>query len=530
MGALPTMTPVLIVGGGPAGLTLSLLLSRHGVPSLLVDKRTRPSTLPRARGIHARAMEIARSCGVEDALRAVELPITPGVRWHSVLSAPPARSERFSAAVDDDVSPCEGLAVAQDVLEEQLHAHAAGRPTATVRQGVELTGLEVDPDRVVATVVETDGGREQRVEARYLVAADGVHSGVRSRLGIPMDGEPDLGARTWIAFRADLSPYVGRNPHGLYVLTGSSSVLLWTHPDERWVLSGPVDPADPDGAHAADKVRTAIGDSRLPVEVLGHRVWTAAAQTARRLRSGPVFLVGDAAHRVPPAGATGVSTAMHDAHNLAWKLAAALGGRAGDSLLETYEAERLPVARRTAAEARAMWETFAGRPPAQPQRSMRQIDMGYRYVSAAVTDDDPTAPDPDAPGSDYTPTARPGCRAPHLWLDARRRRSILDLFGADLVLLSDTGAGWAEAARKISADPATPLRFHRVDAPGWAERYGVRAGGAVLVRPDGHIAWRRPHPYTDQSGAEAAALKTAIRTALCAAGAGADTSSGLPKA
>jgi putative polyketide hydroxylase len=515
MDALPT-TPVLIVGGGPAGLTLSLLLSRHGVPSLLVDKRTRPSTLPRARGVHSRAMEIARSCGVEDALRAVELPITPGVRWHSVLSAPPVRSERISAAVDDDVSPCEGLAVAQDVFEEQLRAHAAVRPATTVRQGMELTGLEVHPDRVVATLLESDGGREQRVEARYLIAADGVRSGVRSRLGIPMDGEPDLGTRTWIAFRADLSPYVGRNPHGLYVLTGSSSVLLWTHPDERWVLSGPVDPADPDGAHAADKVRAAIGASRLAVEVLGHRVWTAAAQTARRLRSGPVFLVGDAAHRVPPAGATGVSTAMHDAHNLAWKLTAALSGRAGDALLETYEAERLPVARRTVAEARASWETLAGRPPAQPQRSMRQIDMGYRYVSAAIVNDDPTGPDPDAPGSDYTPTARSGCRAPHLWLDTARRGSTLDLFGPDFVLLSDTGAGWADAARKVSADPATPLRFHRVEAPGWAERYGVQAGGAVLVRPDGHVAWRRPHPYADPSGAEAAALKTATRSALCA--------------
>ncbi len=504
------------MGGGPAGLTLSLLLSRQGVASLLVDKRTRPSTLPRARGIHARAMEIARSCGVEDALRAVGLPITPGVQWHSVLSAPSTRGERIGASADDDVSPCEGLAVAQDVLEEQLHAHAADRPAATVRQGMELTGLAVDPDRVVATVVETDGGREQRVEARYLIAADGVHSGVRSRLGIPMDGEPDLGTRTWIAFRADLSPYVGRNPHGLYVLAGSSSVLLWTHPDDRWVLSGPVDPADPDGAHAVDKVRAAIGASRLPVEVLGHRVWTAAAQTARRLRSGPVFLVGDAAHRVPPAGATGVSTAMHDAHNLAWKLAAALGGRAGDALLETYQAERLPVTRRTAAEAWAMWEVFAGRPPAQPQRSIRQIDMGYRYVSTAITDDDPAGADPDAAGSDYTPTARPGCRAPHLWLDNQRRRSILDLFGPDLVLLSDVGAGWADASRTISADPGTPLRFHQIDAPGWAESYGVQSGGAVLVRPDGHVAWRRAQPYADRSGAEVEALKTAVRTALCA--------------
>ncbi len=321
MNPLPATTPVLIVGGGPAGLTLSLLLAGHGIASVLVDKRTSPSTLPRARGVHARAMEIARSCGVEDALRAVGLPITPGVRWHSVLSALPARSERISAAVDDDVSPCEGLAVAQDVFEEQLRAHAAGRPGAIVRQGMALTGLQAHPDLVVATLLDADGGRE---------------------------------------------------------------------------------------------------------------------------------------------------------------------------------------------------ETFAGRPQARPSRSMRQIDMGYRYVSGAIVNDDPTGPDPDAPGSDYTPRASPGCRAPHLWLDAGRRRSTLDLFGHDFVLLSDTGAGWADAARMVGADPATPLRFHRIEAPGWAELYGVRAGSAVLVRPDGHVAWRRSRCFADAPGEAAVALKAAMRTALCA--------------
>ncbi|MFZ0161930.1 MAG: FAD-dependent monooxygenase, partial [Kineosporiaceae bacterium] len=308
MTALPTTTPVLIVGGGPAGLTLSLLLSRHGVASMLVDKRTRPSRLPRARGVHARAMEIARSCGVEVALRAVGLPITPGAQWHPVLSAPPTRSEQISAAVDDEISPCEGLALAQDVFEEQLRTHATARPAATVQQGIELTTLQIRPAGAVATLVEGGDGREHGVEARYVVAADGVHSGIRGMLGIQMDGEPDLGARTWTAFRADLSPYVGRNPCGLYVLTGTGSVLLWTHPDDRWVLSGPVDPTDPDGAHAAERIRAAIGTPGLALEVLGHRVWTAAAQTARQLRSGPIFLVGDAAHRVPPAGATGIST------------------------------------------------------------------------------------------------------------------------------------------------------------------------------------------------------------------------------
>jgi len=183
-------------------------------------------------------------------------------------------------------------------------------------------------------------------------------------------------------------------------------------------------PDTADGVDALDPattVRDVLGVPDLPVEILGSNRWTAAAQTAARYAHGPIFLVGDAAHRFPPAGATGVSTAMHDAHNLAWKLAAVLRGHAGQALLDSYAEEREPVGRRNTDETGTAWSRlfntngapFAG-------RSLAQIDMGYQYRSSAVTIDG--SPDADPPGADYEPTAAPGCRAPHLWVNTPHAR------------------------------------------------------------------------------------------------------------
>ena len=231
--------PVLIVGGGPAGLTASLLLSRHGVESLLVDKRVTGSPLPRARGVHARAMEILRVCGVESDLRAVELPITPGAEWRARLTSVPIREDVPSAAVKAAVSPCEGLSVSQDVFEAVLRDHARSYATARLQAATVLESFDVSDAGIQATLLDQASGERSWVRARWMIAADGARSGTRQRLGIAVNGAGDLGKQQMIAFRADLSRSTGKNPRGIYFLTDSGAALIWTHPDHRWVLSMP---------------------------------------------------------------------------------------------------------------------------------------------------------------------------------------------------------------------------------------------------------------------------------------------------
>jgi 2-polyprenyl-6-methoxyphenol hydroxylase-like FAD-dependent oxidoreductase len=442
-------TEVLIVGGGPAGLTASLLLSHHGVAHTLIAKHDTATVLPRARGVHARAMEILRVLGVEPSLRERELPINPGAEWRATLAGPPEREDVVTTPETSKLSPCEGLSIAQDEFELVLREHAASYDTADLRFGISLEELEP-------------------VQARYVLAADGARSPIRERLGIAMDGEADLGRQRMVAFRADLTPWTGPNPRGIYFLTRRFAVLIWTHRDHRWMINVPGDD-DID-------VEAILGING--VEILGESRWTAAARTARRYRHGSTFLLGDAAHQVPPAGATGVSAAMHDAHNLAWKLAAVLQGRAGEALLDTYEEERAAVGRRTVAETAAAWKrTFDPSGPPFAGRSIQQIDMGYQYRSPAVVDDG--GPDQDPPGASYRPSAAPGCRAPHLWL--ADDRSTIDLFDREYVLLtSPKGAAWRDSG----------FTEHVISEPDWPALYGVEPTGAVLVRPDGHVAWR----------------------------------------
>src|SRR5215470_6679275 len=288
--------PVLVVGGGPAGLTASLLLSRHGVESLLVEKRTGGSALPRARGVHARAMEIMRVAGVEPDLRAVELPITPGAQWLTRLTGHAVREDVPGAAVTTDTSACEGLSVAQDVFEAVLTEHARGYATAQYRDGTLLEDFQVPDAGVSATLLNQASGRRSHVRARWMIAADGARSGIRSRLGIAMNGPHDLGRQRMIAFRADLTAYTGTNPRGIYFLTDSGAALIWTHPDHRWVVSVP---DEADDRNPLELVHDALGIKDLAVNVLHSNRWTAAAQTAQSYAQGPVFLVGDAAHRFP---------------------------------------------------------------------------------------------------------------------------------------------------------------------------------------------------------------------------------------
>jgi putative polyketide hydroxylase len=493
-------TPVLIVGGGPAGLTASLLLSRHGVESLLIDKRVTGSPLPRARGVHSRAMEILRVCGAEPDLRAVELPITPGAEWRTDLTGSPLREDVPSVG-RSLVSPCEGLSVSQDVFESVLREHAGSYPAGQLWRGALLESFQTVDGGVLATVVEHASGRTTRVRARWMIAADGARSGIRQELGIAMNGSDDLGQQTMIAFRADLTSRTGARPRGIYFLTASGAALIWTHADDRWVISRPGPIAA--GEDPATVVRRVLGLPGLTLDVLATNPWTAAAQSAARYANGPVFLAGDAAHRFPPAGATGVSAAMHDVHNLAWKIAAVVHGHGGEKLLDSYAAEREPVGRRNAEETGAAWtRIFNGDGAPFSGRSLAQLDMGYQYTSPVILGD--AGPGADPPGADYQQTATPGCRAPHLWL--ADGSSTIDLFDQHFVLLTaEPGHAWRDAA---AGCPGVPVDSHVMAEAQWPELYGVAPEGAVLVRPDGYIAWRSATTSTDPQ----ADLQTALTT------------------
>ncbi|GAA3731873.1 putative polyketide hydroxylase [Spinactinospora alkalitolerans] len=536
-------TPVLIVGGGLAGLSGALFLSHHGVPVLLVERRGGSMVHPRARSINPRSMELFRQVGLAGAIeenRSYSSHSESILFRARTLSGP----ERFRSPLDPpstigEITPAEWAPIDQDRLEAVLRDAALERG-ARVRFGTELVGLEQDGDGVTALLRERESGEERRVRAAYLVAADGNRSRIRRWEGIGTHGKGTLGHTLTFVFEADLSgPLRGRRLGVCHLDRPRTGTVLLQHDGERrWVFSTPYSPEDGESPEefgddrCTALVREAVGVPDLRVRVVpqmedGTRVlgYELAARAADRLRSGRVLLVGDSAHVMPPTGAFGASTGIADAHNLAWKLAAVLRGEAGPALLDTYEQERLPVAELTVEQALAQ---LHGRTAERGGEESPFVAydyyatvFGYRYVSAAVV---------GGPGGELPPALHPaeldgspGTRAPHVAIGvAGQRRSVLDLFGERFVLLAGERAdGWADGVRGVAARSGVPVGVHRVGADlhdpdgAFATAYRLDARGAVLVRPDGFVAWRADGP----AEAPEAVLDGVMRRVLCATGA-----------
>ncbi len=573
-------TDVLVVGAGPAGLSMAALLAAYGVDAVTVTKYAGTAHSPRAHITNQRTMEVFRDLGLEEAVREVATPneLMGNNVWATSFADPEiARLLTWGSGPErrtdyDLASPSAMCNVPQHILEPVLRA-GAERLGADLRFSTELVEVSQDEDGVTAVVRHRESGRTETIRAKYVVGADGGRSTVAEQLGFAMDGEMGLGAAANVWLEADLTDYTAYRPGTLYWMCQpgndywvGSGTWICVKPWTEWVLLFMYDPAEgePDLSEEAviARARATIGDPGVDIRIKATSLWQINHMVAERYRIGRAFLAGDAAHRHPPANGLGTNTSVQDAYNLAWKLAMVLRGDAGEELLASYHDERQPVGRQVVDRAlksvqdmlpiskalgfepgqsaedgqRALDGLRAPGPVGEQRRAQladavrlqnyqfnaHGVELDQRYASGAVLDDATPWPAPDRdPELYHHPTTHPGARLPHAWVEKDRvRLSTLDLAGhGELTLLTGVGGEpWAEAAGKVAADLGLRISVKQIGAGceyadpagDWAARREVGDTGAILVRPDQHVAWRAHH-LTDDPAAD---LGRALRAVL----------------
>ncbi|MBL8382634.1 MAG: FAD-dependent monooxygenase [Burkholderiales bacterium] len=577
--------PVLIVGGGGCGLASFIFLARLGVDSLLVERHNTPSPMPKARGLNRRTLEVLRQFGIEEALRAGGMPggYASRIRWMTSLGGDGPIDRRTLYEMDsfgggalapeyEAGSPFGKILMYPQVrLEPFLRRQGEAIGVGRTLFNTELVELEQDAAEVRAVLRDRGTDERIRVRARYAIAADAGRT-VGPIVGSRLEGAPKLREMITVYFKADLARYMDSdqlsttifvNPAGDTAFWGSGALGKIGPPYDRtcreWLFHSAVRPGDPekyDHATLIARVRELLKIPDLDIEILGNAPWTVQGLLAERYRFGRVFLAGDSAHRHPPAAGLGLNSGIQDAHNLAWKLAMVLRGQAGDALLDSYEAERRPVAARN-----VRWALFAfsnaqltgpamGIIPGNPEASLdnfralladddegearrvrldhvmainrtefqaNDLEIGFWYDRGALVADGTPAPRRDPTGLHFHATTRPGHRIPHAWVTRRGAVvSTLDLVAPDrfVLLVGQDDSPWIAAAAAAGRALGVTIEAIAVGDAGevldrdhaWRRQRQVGVAGAVLVRPDQHVAWRAPEVPADPAAALQAAL------------------------
>lgn len=572
--------PVLIAGGGGAGLTTSMLLSQLGVETLLVSALPTTSTLPKAHVLNQRCMEVFTDVGVADEIYARGTPAAnmSHTAYYAGFAGPDpvygrqiGRLECWGAGgLDTDwssASPCRQANLPQIRLEPILKARAEALAPDGVRFHHELIDLAQDADGVTATVLDKDADREYTVRARYLLACDGGRT-IGPKLGVALEGPRDIFRVVTIYMSADLSRvatdpevllrwiwFPDRGVFGTLVPMGPNH---WGPDSEEWVFHLNYEHADTralDDAFAIATMKEVLGLPDLDAKVHLVSRWSLEGILADRFRVGRVFLVGDAAHRHPPTGGLGLTSAVHDAQNLCWKIAAVLRGFASDALLDSYEPERrsadgrnvrrsvengmnhavvaraigvapengletnLAALRRALEDGPHRRAVLAAIATQSMEFREHAVEFGYDYASSAVVSDGTPAPEPLDPIRVYVPSTRPGTPLPHAELEDLdgRRVAIGRLVqpGRFLLIAGEEGQAWCDAAAELAAERGLPLdavRIGHLDGDyrdprcAWLRRREITARGAVLVRPDRFVGWRSLGAVPDAAASLGAAV------------------------
>ncbi|HLK81853.1 MAG TPA: FAD-dependent oxidoreductase [Xanthobacteraceae bacterium] len=517
-------TPVLIVGGGPVGLAMAGDLGWRGIPCVLIEKTDGRITQPRMDMVHVRTMEFCRRWGIVPWVEAAgyNRDYPQDNAWVTSLANgyelgrepfPSPREER-----PPPQSPQKRERCPQNFFDPVLARFAGMFPHVTRRYSTELVDFTEHPDSVTAQVIDHAAGASETIAADFLIACDGAAGPCRERLGIALAGNPVLTYTTNVIFRcAGLEKLHNMKPAYRFIFIGpegtfATLVAIDGRDHWRFSLVGSRKYRKLSEAELRTAIERAVGCA-FDFDIVSILPWTRRELVADRYGTNRVFLVGDSAHQLSPTGGFGMNTGIQEAVDLAWKLAARLSGWGGEALLASYELERRPIAARIVEEAAGnlarMLSTREDPPPPeifQPGPAgdaarrafgtkftaiMRRewftlgIQLGYRYENSPICVPDGSRAPPDDVAT-YVQTARPGHRAPHFWLAPER--STLDLFGRGFVLMR-FGTAPADAAPlvKAAAERRIPLKVHDIRNEEAAALYERRL---VLVRPDGHVAWR----------------------------------------